>query len=144
MELIGMNNHFSWYVPERVAYISLPTNVDYYYLVQANDALLAWMDDNYGERLIHIITDARNVQEAPTNLMKIRRVSPVFDHERVGWAILVSHNSLHRFFGATVPQMLTGKRSRAFDELDEALAFLKMQATDVDWEQAKSGVLHRV
>lgn len=138
-----MSDYLRWYVPERVVYIPMPDQVDYDYLEMVNDELIAWLEAHPSDELLHIITNALAVKQAPSNLVRLRRSSPVFDHPRVGWALLVSDNALYRFFGSTVPQMLTGNRSRAFNTLEDALDFLHEQVTDVAWDDAQAAVLQR-
>ena len=135
-----MPQFYQWYYPQRVVYVRFPIVTDYEFLKRANEELLEFLRD--ADKLTHILADARFIEDAPTNLIKIRQASPAFNSNKVGWALLVSENPLYRFLGATVPQIVTRQRTRAYATVEEALDFLHSREPDLDWSQANDDLLN--
>lgn len=134
-----MESSFQWYLPECIVYVRFPVITGYDFLQRVNDDILPHLEAT--PHLIHIIGDARLVEQGPNNIFKIRQVSPVFDHRMVGWSVLVSENPVFRFMGSVVPQIITRQRTRAYATMDEAIDFLRTREPEADWSQADDSLL---
>ncbi len=111
----------SWIVEKRVLYSHMYGHISHQDLVDQKQTL-----EQYGaqsEHLLHLINDATDTTSTELGLRDLQQMQ-FANFVNLGWAIYVTPNKLHRFFASVITQ-LSGKRSREFSTLDEALHFLQ-------------------
>ena len=137
-----MSYSIEWYIENEIIYVhySGTTTVD-----DMRNAMTTTksMIDESPRQLVHVISDVGDVIEtlAPKDALKVAR--EVGTHPRAGWSIVLREQSVVMkigiMFGSTVLQM----RNRAFDTMEETVAFLKTMDTTLNWDHVNQSVLIR-
>lgn len=129
----------SWYIENEIIY-SRFTGETTPEELQEQLADLKRLIASSPRELVHVINDSREVEEAlsPKATLDVIRKSGF--PERLGWTMVITkQSSLHKM-AAALATSLFKIRTRFFDTVDEAQAFLKDIDSTINWEQADTSI----
>lgn len=132
----------SWYIENEIVYThytgGLTLTEFEEHISDAKDMLESSPRD-----LVHIIADVGDVEEAlplPDVLKAIRNFGQF--PANAGWFVILREKSLIVRLGFTMGTSLFKARTRAFNTMEETIAFLKEKDEAITWDKADESVLH--
>jgi len=129
-----------WYVQDAVIYVQFwgETSVDdmRQYIQDAYE-----LSDQSERSLVHVIADSSNVTKGVNIKDVMKTLANVKPHPKAGWNITIGEKDKLIRFTTDVARQLLRLRTRSFDTMDQAIAFLKDIDHSIDWDKANKMVL---
>lgn len=128
----------TWYVEGRVVYSRMWGTITVDDFRDYMTTLFGYFD-NSNALLVHNLLDSRHV----TVGLSLRQIVGVVrkPHPRMGWNLEINPNAgTVRIITDMVTQLM-GIRNHTFDNLEQALDFLKARDETIPWEKADSSVI---
>ena len=115
----------SWLIEGAVALVIYSGNVTLSDVEQSADELLIRLH-NSPRGIIHIMHDLGGVENYPTNVQQINRITrPLLSHKKVGWFVLYGQENPMMRFLITMIAQLARVQSRGFENYESAREFLQ-------------------
>ncbi len=129
-----------WYVPEAVIYTQFSGETSIEDMHQyIRDAYR--LSDLSNRSLVHVIADSSRVTKGVNIKEVMKTVSSVKPHPKAGWNITIGEKDKLIRFTTDVARQLLHLRTRSFNTIDEALAFLKDIDHSINWTAIDQMVL---
>jgi hypothetical protein len=129
-----------WYVPDAVILVQFSgeTTVDdmRQYIQDAYT-----LSDQSSRSLVHVIADSSNVTKGVNIKDVMKTLANVKPHPKAGWNITIGEKDKLIKFTTDVARQILRLRTRSFDTIEEALAFLEDIDSSIDWEKADQMLL---
>ena len=129
-----------WYVQDAVIYVQFwgETSIDdmRQYIEDAYE-----LSDQSERSLVHVIADSSNVTKGVNIKDVMKTLANVKPHPKAGWNITIGEKDKLIRFTTDVARQLLRLRTRSFDTMDQAIAFLKDIDHSIDWDKANKMVL---
>jgi hypothetical protein len=87
----------------------------------SNTSVIAMIRE--GQSPVHIVIDARTVEQAPFNLRSLQEAVTAFREPGVGWILVIANNAVFRFWASAISQLSKAK-FRSVQTPDEAIQIL--------------------
>ncbi len=129
-----------WYVPETVIYVQFWGETTVADMQQYIDDAYR-LSDLSSRSLVHVIADTSRVTKGINIKEVMKTVSNVKPHPKAGWNITVGEKDKIIRFTTDVARQLLRLRTRSFNTIDEAVAFLKDIDHSIDWTTVDQKVL---
>lgn len=129
-----------WYVPDAVIYVQFWGETTVEDMQQyIHDAYQ--LSDLSSRSLVHVIADSSRVTKGINIKEVMKTISNVKPHPKAGWNITVGEKDKIIRFTTDVARQLLRLRTRSFNTIDEAVAFLKDIDHSIDWTTTDQKVL---
>lgn len=129
-----------WLVTHKVIYSSFSgeTTED-----DMRDSLLAAknMIESSENPHVHVISDTGNVTKALPSHKALQISRQIGMHDRLGWNIVIRERSALVKMGVAFATVVAKSKTRSFDSLADAEAFLRQMDESVDWDKADHSVV---
>jgi len=127
-----MPYRLSWYQKNRIV-LAVMTGV---YTVEEMQARNQELIDQYlerGQAPIHLISDARDMRQFPTSMIKVQQINESWlRHPNLGWTVIVGNgNILLNFLAAAITKAM-GVKHRTVATHEEAIETLKKMDTTLN------------
>jgi hypothetical protein len=129
----------NWYIPDELIYVHYTgvTTAE-----ELRDCLLkmrSFIESSPCE-LVHAISDVGDIVEAVPLKDSLKIVRDVGHHPRAGWTISIREKSVLLKMGSALGSSVFKLRFRAFDTLDEAVAYLRSVDESLSWDKVNQSV----
>lgn len=130
----------NWYIENEIIFVHLSGVLT---ADEVRESLLtvAHLIDTSPRSLVHIITDTVDIVQPLSSVDNLKVMREVGNHERNGWSVILGEKSMLVKIGVAIATSLFRTRTRTFDTLEDAEAFLKEVDTTLSWERADRSVL---
>lgn len=119
-----MAYELSWIEPGRILGFKISDHHSDADIAESITEILAYLEQ--GVKPVHFLVDLRTIKSFPPNVVSVYHgVSPVLQHDKVGWYVVIgNNNTLVNFFVSTVTQ-IARSNARLVSSHEEAMAVLQ-------------------
>lgn len=130
----------SWYVPDAVIFVQFSGETTVEDMQEyIKDAYI--LSDQSTRSLVHVIADSSLVTQNLNIKTVMKTLGSVKPHPKAGWNITVGETDKLIKFTTDVARQILRLRTRSFDTLEQATAFLKDIDPSIDWQQVDQTLL---
>lgn len=115
-------NHY-WLVDQHVLYAYYWDQIGIEDLKAASEYAIEQLRGS-DRPLVHIVVDMRDLKNYPKNVFEISNATAIFREKNLGWVVLLTHDRVISFLGATVTQIASKVRFRSFQQPEDGFKFL--------------------
>ncbi len=129
-----------WYIEDELIYL-------YYWDETTPDELRAslleiqTMTQQSSRPLVHIFTDVGDVTKPVTPKESLDIIRDVGTNDKSGWNIILREKSIMMKIGIAFGTSIFKTRTRTFDTIEEAEAFLAEKDPTINWDNVNKSVL---
>lgn len=129
----------NWYIENEIVYVHYAgaTTAD-----ELRESLIKTkaMIEQSPRQLVHVLTDVGDVTEPLGPMDSLRIIREEGSHARAGWQIILREKSVLMKMGIAFGTSILKSRTRTFDTLDEADAFLRQMDDSLSWDKVNTAL----
>ena len=110
-----------WYKQGRVIFETAHGTISADDVHNSNTSVIAMIQE--GQSPVHIVIDARTVEQAPFNLRALQEAVTAFREPGIGWILIIANNAVFRFWASAISQLSKAK-FRSVQSPEEAMSLL--------------------